>query len=133
VQVVFDSASAHEQLGSDVGVGHAIVDELGDLDPPRRLAWRECHRRACARARRSHATRARPVRRIRPLPWRRTSGGRCATVRGHRGGGSRGAATPLVMVRALSAWGLRRRRRAGPRRCWLAPGSWVKYTVGSTW
>src|SRR4051794_30928695 len=31
VQVVFDGARAHEQLGGDLGVGQAVTGESGDL------------------------------------------------------------------------------------------------------
>src|SRR5712692_6787243 len=35
VQVVFDGARAHEQLGSDLGVGQALAGQPGDLGFPR--------------------------------------------------------------------------------------------------
>src|SRR5260370_878120 len=35
VQVVFDRARAHEQLGSDLGVGQAVAGQLADLGLPR--------------------------------------------------------------------------------------------------
>src|SRR5260370_13224606 len=34
VQVVFDGARAHEQLGGDVGVGQAVAGQPGDLGLP---------------------------------------------------------------------------------------------------
>ena len=34
VQVVFDGARAHEQLGGDLGVGQAVAGQPGDLGLP---------------------------------------------------------------------------------------------------